>query len=390
MIRAALIPLLLTLSAAVEAAEPLRVVRLSGTPYVLGRRHGEALREEVRAATRQVLGYFRRQSKVPWLRTVLTNRWLDGPRRAARAHTPPAYLEELRGLADGAGVPLAEVERLHAIPDRTYTCANFAAWGRATADGRLIHARNLDWSIEAGIQRWPVVFVVRPEGRRAFVNAGWAGFIGVLTGVNEAQISIGEVGAETTEVRFDGLPMVFLMRRVLEESGDLSEATTLMQEARRTVGINYVIADAKVPAAVAVETTALQLRVFQADDPAEHQVAYARPVADAVFRADTAIDPGIRERQIASGGAPATPGLEPPTGSAYSKRYIGQAEGLSQTPLDLDGAESLTKSIAPGSNVQSVLIAWPQLRVANADGTTPAARTTYHRFDLIELFADHR
>lgn len=381
--------LLLSGAPPANAVEP-RVIRLSGTPYALGRQHGEALREEVRASVEQVLGYFRRQGKIPWLRTALVNGWLDWPRHRSRPYVPPAYLEEMRGLADGAGIPLAEIERLHAVPDRTYTCANFAAWGRATVDGRLIHARNLDWSIDAGLQQRPVVFVVRPDGKRAFVSAGWAGFLGVLTGVNDAQISIGEVGAETTEVRDDGIPMVLLMRRVMEEAGGVEDAVAILRSARRTVGVNYVIADAKVPEAVAVETTAVQLRVFRADDPAEHEVIYARPVADAVFRADTAIDPGIRNCQLASGGHPKAPGLELPTGSAYEKRYLGQAAGLSRAhgTMDLNGAQALASEIAPDSNVQSVLIAWPELRLANADGRTPAAKTPYHQYNLVRLLSE--
>ena len=230
-------------------------------------------------------------------------------------------------------MPLQELYRLHAIPDRTYACANFAAWGQRTAGGRLIHVRNLDWTIGTGVQQFAVVFVVRPDGKRAFVNIGWAGMIGVLTGVNEAQLSIGQVGAETMDADFRGEPMVFLMRRILEEADDVEAAARLMREATRTVGVNYVVADAKARRALAIETTRSHVRVFEADDAAEHGVSYARPMVDAVFRADTAIDPTIRERQIASNGDPRRPGLEDPLGSsAYDVRYLGQANGLKPHP----------------------------------------------------------
>ena len=198
------------------------VVHLSGTPYQLGRQHGEALREDVRASVTQILGYFRRYLKIPLIDAWAINWWLDSAWRQSMPFIPPDYLEELRGLADGSGVPLRELVRLHAIPDRTYSCSNFAAWGKATAGGRLIHVRNLDWNIEAGIQRYAVVFVVRPSGKRAFINVGWAGFIGVLTGVNEARLSIGQIGAETVDATFRGEPMAFVMRQVLEEADDVA------------------------------------------------------------------------------------------------------------------------------------------------------------------------
>lgn len=387
---------LFTLRALSASAEPprvqyvdgLSVVHLSGTPYELGRQHGEALRTEVQASVREVLGYFRGYLKIPGLRTWAANWWLDHAWRAAKPFIAADALEELRGLADGSGVPLKELCRFHAIPDRTYSCSNFAAWGRATAGGRLIHVRNLDWSIHAGLQRYATVFVVHPAGKRAFINIGWAGFVGVLTGVNEAQLSIGQVGAETIDASFSGEPMVFLMRRVLEESGDLGRAEALVLGATRTIGANYVIADAKARRAIVLETTRRHARKFEADDAAEHRVDYARPMADAVFRADAAVDPIIRNEQLASHGDPKRPGLEDPTGSsAYDVRYLGQAAGLSAYygALDSEKAKRIAQAVAPVSNVQSVVFAWPDAWVANADGTTPAARTVYHHLKLNEL-----
>lgn len=371
-----------------ETIEGLRVVHLTGAPYELGVQHGRALREDVRDSVAQVLGYFRRYLKVPLVRTWLVNGWIDRVWRAEQPFVSKAYLEELRGLADGSGVALRELYRLHAIPDRTYSCASFAAWGTSTAHGRLIHVRNLDWNIEAGIQRYAAVFVVRPQGKHAFVNVGWAGFIGVLTGINDAQISIGQIGAETTDARFHGEPMAFLMRRVMETASTLDEASSHIQSARRTVGVNYIIADAKIPGAVALETTARHARTFAADDALEHTVPYARPLADAVFRADTAMDQTIRDRQLASGGNPVHPGLEDPAGSsAYEIRYLGQAAGLQAHAGQLDGhkAQEIAHAIAPSSNVQSVIMAWPDLWVANAQDFIRAAHTPYHHLNLEAL-----
>ncbi len=374
--------------AALERDKAPPVVYLSGTPYEIGRQHGEALRDEVRGCLRTVLGHFRGYLKLPVINAWLTNWWLDSTWRVSERFVPADIREEMRGLADGAGVPLKELERLHAIPDRTYSCSNFAAWGRATKGGRLIHMRNLDWSMQAGIQRFPAVFVIAPKGKRAFVSVAWAGFVGVLTGINDAQLSIGQIGAESVDVTFEGEPMVFLMRRVMEQAGDADAAAAIIRQARRTIGANYVLADAKARRALVVETTRRHARVFEADDAAEHGVSYARPLADAVFRADAAVDPVIRERQIASRGNPKRPGLEDPAGSsAYDVRYLGQAAGLSANYGQLDGprAVHIAQAVAPGSNVQSVVFAWPELWVANADGLTPAARTSYHRFDVAAL-----
>ncbi|MBI4341526.1 MAG: hypothetical protein HY598_04510 [Candidatus Omnitrophica bacterium] len=375
-------------AAKVEEINGLTVVYLEGRPYDIGRQHGQLLRQQVQAAVGQVLRHFRRYLKLPLVRTLAANWWLDAAWGRAAPFIPSEIWEELRGVAEGSGVAVRELYRLHAIPERTYSCANFAAWGRTTANGRLIHLRNLDWNIKAGIQQYPAVFVIHPIGKRAFVSVGWAGFVGLLTGVNEAQISLGQVGAATTDLSFAGEPMAFLMRRVLEHAGELDEASRIIREARRTVGVNYVVADAKARRAIAMETTHTLARVFAADDPQEHAVSYARPLPDAVLRADAAMDPAIRDRQTASRGDPQRPGLEDPAGSsAYDVRYLGQAAGLQARFGSLDplAAQEIAKAVAPDSNIQSVIFAWPDLWVANAGAQTPAAKGAYHHLDLVRL-----
>ncbi len=374
----------------VQKIDSLTVVFLSGSPYEIGYQHGALLHDEVHASVSLVLRFFRRFLKVPWVRTVLVNNWLDSAWNQAVPYLPDDIKNELRGLADGSGVALRELYRLHAIPERTYSCANFAAWGKATAGGRMVHMRNLDWNIRANIQQYPVVFVIHPNGKRAFVNVAWAGFAGVLTGINDAQVSIGQIGAETEDISFKGEPMTFVMRRVLEEAADVDTAARLIEAAKRTGGANSGIADAKVPTGIAIETNHTHLHVFHADDSAEKGINYARPITDVVFRADAAMDPDIRNRQLASHGDPKRPGLEDPVGSsAYDVRYLGQAAGIlaHYGKLDAEAAKKIAKKVAPDSNVQSVVFAWPDLWIANANNQIPAAKTGYHRFNLPELFS---
>jgi len=366
----------------------LRVVELSGTAYEIGHQHGTLLQDEVRGMVDRVLGYFQGYLKIPYLNRWLASRWLERSWRPSVPFIPEPYLEELRGLADASGVALIELYRLHAVPDRTYSCANFAAWGPATRANRLIHGRNLDWNIEIGIQDYASVFVVRRKGKHAFINVGWAGIIGVLSGISDARISIGQIGAETVDTSRKGMPMVFLMRSVLEDSDNLREAEEQIIRTPRTIGTNYIVADASLRKGLVIETTASRARSFQADDPIEHGISYARPLEHVVFRADTAMDPAIRDSQTASNGNPGRPGLEDPAGSsAYEVRYLGQAEQLEQRAgnLDLEGALEILKAVAPSSNVQSVIFAWPDVLIANAEGMKRAAWTPYHRLNAESL-----
>lgn len=366
------------------------VVVLRGEPYAMGHAHGLRYRAQVHASVANLMAFI--ESKVPnfpWRLSFI--RWrLSAAYAGMKPYIPAAYQEELRGLADGAGVPLAELERLHALPEvAAIWCTNSVAYGRATRDGRLLHLRNLDWAIHSDVQRHAAVFVRHPADGRPSVSIGYFGFIGALTGINDVGISIGQIGADTADQGMRGIPMPFLIRRVLEASSDLPTAVRVIETAPRTAGFHYVIADAVRRQGVAVETTRRHCAVLWAGDEAARDVAYAVRIPDVTVRADPALDPAIRNLQRASGGEPGQAGIEPPKGSAYEVRYRRHARLIQEMygHLDPEGMMTIARAVAPPSNVHSVVFAYPEMWVATARGATPAAQQPYHHYDLTALFA---
>jgi hypothetical protein len=219
------------------------------------------------------------------------------------------------------------------------------------------------------------------------VNIGYYGFTGVLSGMNEKGISVGQIGAASSDETMKGVPMPFLLKRILSEADSLPEAEAILRRSDLTRGYNYVIADAIRKQAMAVETTAHHIAVFGDQDPKERKNPYARPIENAVFRADTALSRVIRNLQWASKGNPKKPGLETPAGSAYEIRYLKQAELIQKYygQITPETAELIAREIAPKSNIQSVVYASPDFWVANAKGDTPAAQTKYIHFNFEEL-----
>ncbi|MEW6297853.1 MAG: C45 family peptidase [Thermodesulfobacteriota bacterium] len=363
------------------------VLRLRGSPYERGYQHGALHGDAVRANVHGFLNYVYTESPVG---KHITQAFLDFAFACFRPYLPPAYEEEMQGLADGSGLSLKDIRRVHAAPDlfelRGLTsCASFAAFGRATADGRLYHMRNLDWIFAAGIQRYPLLLVYPEEG---VVNIGYAGFIGVISGMNRAGISVGQVGATSRDWTLRGLPMPFLLRQVLEGAKNLEDVVRVVCTARRTVGHNYIIASGSEGRAVALETTK-SLCVDFTDDR-EGSLDYALPLTDILYRADPALSPHVRRWQVCSNGYP-----RPPFGStAYEVRYRRQGELLKQyhgriTP---EVAREIARAIAPASNIQSVIYSPTTLEfwVANADTRMRAAKRPYQHFSLSQLLSGPR
>ena len=80
------------------------------------------------------------------------------------------------------------------LPEYTRAgCSILGTWGKATSNGDLIHLRALDWDAHNPINKYPVFtfYNITTKGSRPFVNLGWAGFVGSLTGFNQ-EIGVGE------------------------------------------------------------------------------------------------------------------------------------------------------------------------------------------------------
>ncbi|MFH2067857.1 MAG: C45 family peptidase [Candidatus Omnitrophota bacterium] len=212
-----------------------KVLVLKGNPYEMGYQHGVLLKEEIKKLTEVVLmiSYATKPGS-------LERAW-----QATKNFIPSRYLEEMKGLADGAEIPLEKVQLANLFPE-LFHCSGIAVFGKATKNGELLHGRILDYMTEIGMQKFATVTVFQPDKHHAFITAGFTGFIGSVTGMNDRQIAVGEMGGGGAE-KWSGVPMSFLVRRVLEEADSLDSSVKVFQDSPRTCEYYYVISDGKIP-----------------------------------------------------------------------------------------------------------------------------------------------
>jgi hypothetical protein len=178
---------------------------------------------------------------------------------------PQAYKDEMQGLADGAEIDVKIVHRLHAIPDLSeLDCTFFAAWGTATVDSNLYQIRALDYATDIHLQEHPALLVYEPDGGQRFINVGWVGFIGVVSGINYQGISISEIGDDYDKnfQTLAGEPMPFVLRDVLQFAESLDQAIDIISSDHRTSSFLYCVGDAKIPAARAFKAGPRYCDVF--------------------------------------------------------------------------------------------------------------------------------
>ena len=88
-------------------------------------------------------------------------------------------------MSAGSGIPAASLYQLNMIPEYTRAgCSILGAWGKATLNGDLVQLRALDWDRNNPINKFPIflVYDLEEKGSKPFVNVGWAGFVGSITG----------------------------------------------------------------------------------------------------------------------------------------------------------------------------------------------------------------
>jgi isopenicillin-N N-acyltransferase-like protein len=247
-----------TVSTLGQGKDAVKLLHVWGSPREMGYAHGKLLKNEIADFYSKIIGAMSTGMGVPV--TALDDAWAQ-----MEPFVPKQYLEEMEGLAEGAGVELQTVKRAHAIPDLSeMDCTFFAAWGDFTKDGHLIQLRALDYATEAHIQDNPAIVVYHPADGPAYVNVGWCGFIGMVTGMNARKICMSEIGDDFDKDKqtLKGEPMPFVMRDVISRAEVLDQGVAIVQNAKRTSSFLYLIGDGKVPNAKALKTGPATFEVY--------------------------------------------------------------------------------------------------------------------------------
>ncbi|HEV7223718.1 MAG TPA: C45 family peptidase [Pirellulales bacterium] len=339
-----------------EEIDGYRVLHIQGTPYEMGHQHGVLLKEHIREGMRYLFDVKAKDVKLELFGLKLDPKQLISMIvDIQRPHIPQRFIEEMQGIAAGAECDVEDVIVANFIPE-LFHCSGFALMNGATKDGTLYHGRILDYSTDWKLQEHAVLIVAEPEGRIPFANVTYAGFVGSVTGMNAEHVSVGEMGGRGLG-HWDGTPMAFLVRRVLEEASTLDEAVGIFRDSKRTCEYYYVVADGDDNQAVGL---AAHWNTFEIVKPGEAHPRLPEPSDDTVL-----LSAGDRYKELA--------------------RRVREQRGT----FDAESARHLMDCpVAMKSNLHSVLFEPRSTKLwianASADGQ-PAATQKYYQFQLSEL-----
>ena len=240
------------------------LARMKGTHYEMGKAFGQMFEKELKEQLNSFMKYYddmlvdavKSNKKIPaFLRNTLADLTpkaletvLDLNVEITRKYTNPRYLEEARGMADGAKMGVKPLLRLNVFPELVKAACTVAGiWGDASKSRNTLHMRALDWDSANPINKFPIISVYHPSDKNLnkHANMAWVGFIGSLTGISE-KVSMGEKvwlpPKNSVKMTRFGNPWTYVFRDVLYEANDMNQAISILTNARRTCAIHLGIA----------------------------------------------------------------------------------------------------------------------------------------------------
>jgi len=328
----------------------LIVLDVGGSYEEMGRQQAELLGGDLRRVYEQQL----REHERAVARGGLGDRVLDAAgiplwSTFGGAFEDSSFHDELAGMAQGLGVSRSNLMRALLALGGGSTV--FAATGGATADGRALIGRNVDWDDALGARR-PLVVRLRPtNGDLEHLFVGWP-LVGLPTvGVNEAGFALSFNYFET-DPQVGMLMPQWPHRRALQVARSVDEGIAIFLAARqRGISTFMVMADAAGALAM-VECTPDRCAVFRPEGDWFGQANHAR--TEEMIPFDRYRSPDSFDRRA---------GIE-----AAVRRHLGRLTPESAAEILRD------RSNHPWPNASNVA----NLAVLNAAIVQPATRTLWH------------
>ena len=230
--------------------EPFPLIEISGPPRERGRQYGQKAVARIKKGTTHYFAQLKELS-------------LDakGVAELVRDYLPvieafePSYIEEMRGIAEGADVPFEDIVLLNArteiiklanpairarlkTPEDPDGCTGVVVMPQATASGRLIHAQNWDWKRECA--ETAVVLKVRRDDGPDLMTFTEAGALG-RCGFNAVGIAITANYLQSDrDYRQVGVPLALIRRKVLENE-HLALAMRAVYSTKKSAANNMIV-----------------------------------------------------------------------------------------------------------------------------------------------------
>lgn len=187
------------------------------------------------------------------------------------------YKEEIYGISESAsdkyqylGNNYQRILNYHAAHDIGHAlqnlalvgCTSFGTWNERSADSTMIIGRNFDFYVGDKFAEDKIVAFFNPTEGHKFMTVTWGGFIGAVSGMNEAGLSVTINAAKSDYPMASATPVSLVTREILQYAKNIAEAIEIAKKRDMFVSESFLVASAADNKAVIIEKTPTALDVY--------------------------------------------------------------------------------------------------------------------------------
>jgi hypothetical protein len=251
---------------------------VSGKPFERGVKNGKLsaplITAQEEAFTKQIRQMIPSPGYLKFLRYIV-----GFMNRSLPASVDSEYKEEIYGISHAAadsfswiGNNYARILNYHAAHDIGHAlqsmmlvgCTSFGAWGGKTADGTMLLGRNFDFWVGDEFAENKIIAFYAPDKGHKFMFVTWGGFTGVVSGMNDAGLTV-TINAAKSRIPFDAAtPVSLVAREILQYAGNTADAIAIARSKKMFVSESFLVGSAADHKAVVIEKTPDELAVYDA------------------------------------------------------------------------------------------------------------------------------
>ncbi|AHM59750.1 putative choloylglycine hydrolase [Flammeovirgaceae bacterium 311] len=260
-------------------------------------------------------------------------------------------------------------------------CTSFATWSQHSEGNRLLIGRNFDFYFGEDFARDKVVALYRPEEGYKFLSVTWAGFSGVVSGMNEKGLTITLNSAKSDIPTKGKTPVSLIARQILQYASTIQEAYEIASSFDSFVAETFLIGS-KIDGRVGlIEKSPGKTALHYADEDRmiitnhfQSKELFPDPLNQEYIGEEVSTYRYQRVEQLLDSLAPLTP--------ASAAAILRDKKGLNNKDIGLGNEKAINQLIAHHSVIFSPeeLVVWVSC--------APYQLGDYVAYDLKKIFAD--
>ncbi len=196
-------------------------------------------------------------------------------------HIDLEYREEIAAMSlfctdeyNDIGTPYERQLNYHAAHDIGHTmqqymlvgCSSFTTWGDKSCDKELLVGRNFDFFVGNDFAKNKLITFAAPDNGYRYASIGWAGMIGVLSGMNEKGLTVTINAAKGAIPISAKTPISILTRDILQYASTIEEAYEIASKRETFVNESILVASQEDDCAAIIEKTPNETSIFYSNE----------------------------------------------------------------------------------------------------------------------------